>query len=233
MASEKKLKYSEHIQPMYIQLLIQPLKFIRVIKLIKMSNTSLFIPHVFANYTASDVAAVFEKLRIGSVSSVNLVQKTGKDKKVYSAAYIKFHYWYDNVAALNFQERVLNPEKEARLVYDEPWYWVVLPYYSKTDILLQQKQKKEQELLEARQQEAIQLQQAFEEEQQLDEIEALMQEEDKDLVTIDSRYVQTLEKELQEAREYMQRLYQAYLEQSVLIVAQQQPAQAMIAVVSP
>ena len=116
---------------MYIQLLLRPLKFIKVINLIKMSNTSLFIPRVFANYTAADVAAVFEKLLIGRVSRVNLVPKTGKDRKIYNAAYIHFEFWFNNAAAHNFRERVLNPAKEARLVYDEPWYWVVLPYSKK------------------------------------------------------------------------------------------------------
>jgi hypothetical protein len=26
----------------------------------------------------------------------------------------------------HFQERVTNPDKEARIVYDEPWFWIVL-----------------------------------------------------------------------------------------------------------
>ena len=202
-----------------------------------MSNTSLFIPHVFANYTAADVAAVFEKLRIGRVSRVNLVPKTGKDRKIYNAAYIHFEFWFNNVAACNFQQRVFNPEKEARLVYDEPWYWVVLPYkntqvskknvaaydHITRDLPLQNNVRTDFEIQAT----------TIEDNHLLDEIEALMEQEDKFLVTFDSRYVQTLERELQEAREYMQRLYQAYLEQNALIVAQEQPAQAMISVVSP
>ena len=66
----------------------------------------------------------------------------------------------------------------------------------------------------------------------LDEIEALMEQEDKFLVTFDSRYVQTLERELQEAREYMHRLYEAYLAQRALIGAQH-PGQTLVAAVSP
>jgi hypothetical protein len=42
------------------------------------------------------------------------------------SAYIHFENWYNTDAAQCFQERVLNPDKEARLVYDDPWHWIVL-----------------------------------------------------------------------------------------------------------
>jgi len=89
-------------------------------------NISLYIPRVFANYTSMDVANVFESLNIGKVKAVDLVYKMGIDRKTYNAAYIHFHFWHDNAVAVNFQERVVNPNQEARLVYDDPWYWVVL-----------------------------------------------------------------------------------------------------------
>jgi hypothetical protein len=89
-------------------------------------NISLYIPHVFANYSKDDVAQVFEKLYIGKVSRVDFVAKHGQDGSDYNAAYIHFDYWCNNSAAFNFQERVLNPKKEARLVYEDPWYWIVL-----------------------------------------------------------------------------------------------------------
>jgi hypothetical protein len=71
------------------------------------------------------VAETFENLRIGNVKRVDFVYKRGSNGD-FNAAYIHFNYWYDNVAACNFQERVLNPNREARIVYDEPWYWIVL-----------------------------------------------------------------------------------------------------------
>jgi hypothetical protein len=40
--------------------------------------------------------------------------------------YVHFEYWYNSSVARNFQERVLNPNKEARIVYEDPWYWIVL-----------------------------------------------------------------------------------------------------------
>ena len=89
------------------------------------NNVSLYIPHVFSNISKKTVVDTFENLKIGAVKRVDLVYKknAGGD---YNAAYIHFNYWYDNIAARNFQERVLDTTREARIVYDEPWYWIVL-----------------------------------------------------------------------------------------------------------
>jgi len=89
------------------------------------ANISLYIPHVFANISKKMVAETFEDLRIGNVKRVDFVYKRGSNGN-FNAAYIHFNHWYDNVAARNFQERVINPNMEARIVYDEPWYWIVL-----------------------------------------------------------------------------------------------------------
>jgi len=89
-------------------------------------NISLYIPHIYANYTSARVFDIIENMRIGEVKRVDFVAKTGSDGKPYNAAYIHFYQWYDNIVAQNFQERVLNPAQEARIMYDDPWYWIVL-----------------------------------------------------------------------------------------------------------
>ena len=89
-------------------------------------NISLYIPHVFANINRNRVADTFENLRIGNVKRVDIVSKRSSNGEHYNTVYIHFNYWYDNVASRNFQERVLDPNMEARIVYDEPWYWIVL-----------------------------------------------------------------------------------------------------------
>jgi hypothetical protein len=91
----------------------------------QIANISLYIPHVFVNISKRTVAETFEDLRIGSVKRVDFVRKRGSNGD-FNAVYIHFNNWYDNVAAHNFQERVINPNMEARIVYDEPWYWIVL-----------------------------------------------------------------------------------------------------------
>ena len=89
------------------------------------ANVSLYIPYVFANISKKTISETFESLRIGAVKRVDFVNKrnAGGD---FNAVYIHFNYWYDNIAARNFQERVLDTTREARIVYDEPWYWIVL-----------------------------------------------------------------------------------------------------------
>ena len=89
------------------------------------ANISLYIPHVFANITKSTIVQTFEKLRIGSINRIDFVNKKSKNSN-FNAVYIHFSQWYDNVASRNFQERVLDPNMEARIVYDEPWFWIVL-----------------------------------------------------------------------------------------------------------
>lgn len=89
-------------------------------------NISLYIPHIFANFSKAFVEQVFEDLNIGNVKNIDFVSKYGQDGKEYNAAYIHFNQWYDTIAARNFQARVLDTTKEARVVYDEPWYWIVL-----------------------------------------------------------------------------------------------------------
>jgi heat shock protein HspQ len=91
----------------------------------QIANVSLYIPHVFANISKKMVAETFEDLRIGNVKRVDFVHKRGSNGD-FNAVYIHFNHWYDNVAAHNFQERVISPSMEARIVYDEPWYWIVL-----------------------------------------------------------------------------------------------------------
>ena len=109
-----------------------------------LSNISLYIPHVFKNIDEDRIARIFDLLLLGKVSHVDFVPKTDRCGKSYNAVYVHFEYWYNTVAAANFQEKVVNPEKEARLVYDEPWYWVVLE--NKTNRVVFDEQAEDNEL---------------------------------------------------------------------------------------
>ena len=90
------------------------------------NNISIYIPHVFANIDKDRVSDAFESQGIGKVKNVDFVGKLGKDGYAFNAVYVHFEYWYNSSVARNFQERVLNPNKEARIVYEDPWYWIVL-----------------------------------------------------------------------------------------------------------
>jgi hypothetical protein len=168
-------------------------------------NVSLYIPHVFPNYSAEDVAAVFERLRIGKVSQVDMVPKRDNNNHKYFAAYIHFQHWFDNTAARNFQARLMNPAKEARIVYDDPWYWIVLPYKNKMSFKKNKKPIKANFAV-SRSSEDSEYQSAkvypddsdsvaSEMEEVMELLEETIAENEKYMVTIDSRYVQALEQE--------------------------------------
>jgi hypothetical protein len=89
---------------------------------------SIYIPRVFSNITKGDIKKVFELLDLGEVDRVDLVPRsiqTGEEQT--NMAFIHFKSWSTSIAAQNLADRILDPEREARLVYDDPWYWVLLP----------------------------------------------------------------------------------------------------------
>ena len=218
-------------------------------------NMSLYIPHVFPNFTKEDVTKAFEDNCIGKVKNIDFVAKmTYKEgvSKLYNAAYIHFEEWYDNIVARNFHSRVRDPIKEARLMYEDPWYWVVLENKARKYIpgerkpcivldstpvakvqietkstwapvksLVQQKSVTklvavkldsecaatqasiEEEEYDLEEEDDIEEEydlkgydiEKEEEEKQMDEIEEAIKEDDKYLVSIDSRYIRALEEE--------------------------------------
>jgi len=216
-------------------------------------NMSLYIPHIFANYTKEDVAKVFDDQNIGNVKNIDFVAKMSHEGKVYNAAYIHFEEWYNTIATRNFQARVLDTTKEARVMYEEPWYWIILenkarkfipgerkpclvldaeatpvkatiadsidwtlaPVKCKAhqkvspnmDIVPQKLSKqfsaeafptlpaKKAPAPVANEEDTEWLDYIQEEDAQMDEVEAAIEEDDQHLVSIDSRYIQALEEE--------------------------------------
>jgi len=202
-------------------------------------NISLYIPHIFANFSKEYVANVFEDQNIGKIKNIDFVSKFGQDGKPFSAAYIHFDNWYENTGSLNFQQKVINPNKEARLMYEDPWYWIVLENKARkvvsgdrkpridlgnfpaisTSQVTPVKEKKDNcpnaPVKAKSYSQAVDvksLQASFEAamdkidsemEEVLDEMDAIedvMEEEDQYLVSIDSRYVDTLEFENMDLR---------------------------------
>jgi hypothetical protein len=102
---------------------------------------SLYIPHVFSNFDELYIANVFEGLEYGRVSRVDLVAKIDKNDNIYNAAYIHFSEWNNSIIVENFQARVADSEKQARIVHDDPWYWIVLENKAKKHIPGERKQR--------------------------------------------------------------------------------------------
>jgi len=98
---------------------------------------SIYIPRVFGNIDEARIMDTFYKLDIGKVTNVDFVEKCGKNGYYYSV-YIHFEYWFDNEHARNLQAKIKSG-MEARVVYDDPWYWIVLENHGQKAVSGQRK----------------------------------------------------------------------------------------------
>lgn len=196
-------------------------------------NMSLFIPHVFANFSKEYVAEVFSEY--GIVDHIDFVAKQDRNGKDYNAVYIHFKQWYDDYDNRLFEEK-LSRESQVRVYHDGPWYWIVLANTAKKHIsgdrkvridLGEQKsisvktpEKSYKEAvcpgapkkplapaLEASRKSLfddfeaemsvphVSNAEALADDMMMDEIEAELEVEDQNLISIDYRYVKTLEEE--------------------------------------
>jgi len=99
------------------------------------NTLSLYIPHVFPNIDEERISRIFRNLDIGNISRVDFVAKFDRQGKEYNSAYIHFAQWFNTPVATNFQTRVMDPKVEAKLVYDDPWFWVILPNSGKKRVI--------------------------------------------------------------------------------------------------
>ena len=103
---------------------------------------SIYIPHVFSNITEERIKEIFETLCLGKIHYVDFIRKQGKYGNSFNSVYIHFYHWYDTVASRNLQEKIVNPCKEARLVYDDPWFWIVLKNTNEKSVILESRHNK-------------------------------------------------------------------------------------------
>ena len=68
---------------------------------------------------------VFYNQEFGQVKHVDLIPKLNKRGEYYHCAFVHFHYWFDNIIARNMQERIRDPHLVARVMYDDPYFWIV------------------------------------------------------------------------------------------------------------
>ena len=92
------------------------------------TNLSIYIPRVFHNITEERIMNCFKTLNIGVVSRVDLVDRESdqNDDKT-RMAFIHFKSWSDSLSSKNLREKILNPQEVAKIVYDDPYYWILLP----------------------------------------------------------------------------------------------------------
>lgn len=90
-------------------------------------SLSLMIPRVFPKWIDEQkIIDVFHKQHIGRVYKVSIIRMPDSKQRSYPVykAFVYFSAWYENEIAYNFQQRIYGPKAQARVVYDDPWYWV-------------------------------------------------------------------------------------------------------------
>ena len=97
------------------------------------SLTALYIPRVHRNQMhESYVKRVLECQQIAIVSRVDFVEFEHPDAN-FCFAVVHILFWIPGVISKHFRERIQS-QREARIVYSDPSYWVVLPYTQKQNI---------------------------------------------------------------------------------------------------
>lgn len=185
---------------------------------------SLFIPHIFPNFTRNYVAESFSK--IAEVERVDFVAKQDRYGNSYNAAYVHFNMWHPNHFANNILNNIYE-KGNAQFYHDKSkYYWILLPNKAKKYIPGERKHcidlgevksisvmktpekpvlKRNQNLDDKFLDELAEMAELNEIDEELraelammDEIDAELDKEDKEdecLISIDGRYVQTIEQE--------------------------------------
>lgn len=85
------------------------------------------IPRVFPQWIDEQkIIDVFHEQRLGRIYKVSIIRVPDSKKRSYPIyqAFIYFSAWYENEIAYHFQQRIFGSKGQARVVYDDPWYWV-------------------------------------------------------------------------------------------------------------
>ena len=93
-----------------------------------MTAYSLCIPRIFNNIPDNKITTTFENLDIGKIKNIDIIHKIGRDGSTFKMAFVHFESWnYYNSSADNLRKQIEDPNVVAKIVYDDPWHWILLP----------------------------------------------------------------------------------------------------------
>ena len=79
---------------------------------------SLCIPRVFSNIGEARIRKIFEDICIGRIEEIDII-KGNKNNRVF------IHLTWNNTPDAQFVRNQVMTGKDVKIIYDEPWYWVV------------------------------------------------------------------------------------------------------------
>ena len=91
---------------------------------------SLYIPVIDEKINQAFITSIFENLKIGEISRIDFVYSLVGKKQ----AFIHFNKWYDNASVHALQKKIMSPSANARVIYDKPKFWPILPNRMPLDV---------------------------------------------------------------------------------------------------
>jgi hypothetical protein len=88
------------------------------------SQPSLCIPRVFKNISEARIRKVFDDLKLGNISRIDINIRKNENGDEFKRVYIHFHKWFWNEEAQLVRTKLVSG-KEIKIVYDDPWFWKV------------------------------------------------------------------------------------------------------------
>ena len=103
-------------------------------------NLTVYIPRINGYWAdESKIREVFENQQLGTVKGVDFIYKKStaeirelrkkrqsENVKFTRSAIVHFTEWYDNAPVRALHAAINDPNNEARVVCDAPWYWLLL-----------------------------------------------------------------------------------------------------------
>lgn len=86
------------------------------------SSPAICIPRVFMNISEARIAAIFRKLNIGEIQRIDMVPQHNQNGEEYFRVFVHL-VWGMSQNALATRERLMEPNGEVKVVYDDPWFW--------------------------------------------------------------------------------------------------------------
>lgn len=94
------------------------------------NTLSLYIPIISDLVTEMQIKNTFKNLEIGNVSRVDFINKTVSSGIIKKQAFVHFDNWFDTLTAKNLQTSIVDSNINAKLVYDDPKFWPLLPAHN-------------------------------------------------------------------------------------------------------
>lgn len=88
------------------------------------SQPSLCIPRVFNNITENRIRQVFDDLKLGKISRIDMKERKSEKGDSFKRVYVHFDKWFWNEDAQAARKKLISG-KEIKIVYDNPWFWKV------------------------------------------------------------------------------------------------------------